>query len=129
MTLEDNQPIQLVFLSDGVERESVIAIPYEYSLSTRGKWEMIIANENKNVNFGEIKKIKIKPIIIPKNTIILPCAFNHNAMGCVTIVQHDGIALIETERILRSVQFLVYESGEIKKGDLLAVINVFPIMF
>lgn len=48
MTLEDNQPIQLVFLSDGVERESVIAIPYEYSLSTRGKWEMIIANENKN---------------------------------------------------------------------------------
>lgn len=50
-------------------------------------------------------------------------------MGCVTIVQHDGIALIETERILRSVQFLVYESGEIKKGDLLAVINVFPIMF
>ncbi|GFO97579.1 hypothetical protein ig2599ANME_1784, partial [groundwater metagenome] len=41
----------------------------------------------------------------------------------------DGPAPVETDRIINSAYVLGQESGEIKKGDLLSVLNLYPIMF
>jgi len=61
-------------------------------------------------------------------TISLPCAFCHHALGTVLNVQSEGVALVESKRNISSIVFLPILDGMIEKGDLLGVINVFPII-
>ncbi|HIH45261.1 MAG TPA: DUF22 domain-containing protein [Candidatus Methanoperedenaceae archaeon] len=126
--MHPTQKIRLVLKSDeGVETEDVTALPYEFKMSNRGKWEMLVADEDASVRKGEISRVMIRDVHISPNTIVLPCAFSHHALGAVVKVQHRGLVVVEAERHISSVQFLGYEDGMVKNGDLLAVVNVFPI--
>lgn len=122
-------PIQLVLgTRDLIERESLAAAPYNFTISTEGKWEMLVCAEDVEVKKGSVIEISVKETVIQENTVALPCAFCHHAMGAVLKVQHIGVALVETKRKITSVIFLPIMDGMIEKGDLLAVINVFPIV-
>jgi hypothetical protein len=122
-------PIQLVLGSQSViEREGLTAVPYHFTLSNEGKWEMFISAENIEVKKGEVEEISIQEVIIPENSVALPCVFCHHALGVVLKAKHMGVALVETRRKITSVIFLPIQDGMIEKGDLLAVINVFPII-
>lgn len=126
--MHPQQKIRLVLKSEeGIETEDVTAEPYEFMMSALGKWEMLVADEDTRVRKGEISKVMIRDVYISPNTIVLPCAFSHHALGAVIKVQHKGLVVVEAERHISSVQFMGYEDGTVKNGDLLAVVNVFPI--
>ena len=109
----------------------VQATPYEFTMATRAKWEMVIADEDITIGAGRFEKIKVKKINIQKDTLALPCAFNHHALASVLKLAGKGgaSAPVEQDRVVESAYIMGVESGDIRRGDLLAVINVFPIMF
>ncbi|KAF5428794.1 hypothetical protein C5S42_02660, partial [Candidatus Methanomarinus sp.] len=80
---------------------------------------------------GRFEKIKVKQIMIQKDTLALPCAFNHHALASVIKLagKSESSTPVEKDRYIEMAYILGISSGEIKKGDLLAVFNVFPIMF
>lgn len=122
-------PIQLVLGGiDHIERENVSAVPYYFTISTEGKWEMLISAGDVEVKKGEVIQIPVKKTVVHENTVSLPCAFSHHALGTVLKVQSEGVALVESERNISSIVFLPILDGMIEKGDLLDVINVFPII-
>ena len=122
-------PIQLVLGGmDHIERENVSAVPYNFTISTEGKWEMLISAGDVEVKKGDVIQIPIKKTVVYENTVSLPCAFCHHALGTVLKVQSEGAALVESERNILNVVFLPILDGMIRKGDLLGVINVFPII-
>jgi len=122
-------PIQLVLGGmDHIERENVSAVPYHFTISTEGKWEMLISTGYVEVTKGDVIQIPIKKTVVYENTVSLPCAFCHHALGTVLKVQSEGMALVESKRNISSIVFLPILDGMIEKGDLLGVINVFPII-
>ena len=129
MAIENYIPIQLVLGSqDSIEREYLTAVPYNFTISNEGKWEMLISDKDMEVKKGEVIEIPLKEVSIPENSVALPCAFIHHALGAVLKARHTGVALVETRRKISSVIFLPIQDGKVENGDLLAVINVFPII-
>jgi hypothetical protein len=113
-----------------VTTKKVRAAPYEFTLATRAKWEMIIADENVVIGEGKFDVVKIKEVNIEKDSLAIPCAFSHHAIASVIKVGVKGGAkTVESDRVIDKAYVIGQQTGEIKKGDLLAVINVFPIMF
>lgn len=109
---------------------TVEAAPYEFTVGTRAKWEMVIADENLNVKKGECVNIKIRPITLHSHTIALPCAFNQHPI-VTTLRINEGCAPkpVEAERTARYATALALSDGEVREGDLLGVLNIFPVMF
>lgn len=115
----------------GTLTSKIQASPYEFTIATRAKWEMVVADEDMTIGTGKFEKIKIKEIHMQKDTLALPCAFNHHALVSVVKIGGKGgcSAPVEFDRVVDSAYILGIDSGEVRRGDLLAVINVFPIMF
>ena len=126
-----NEIVNVVTNNNGrVDRKKVKASPYEFTIATRAKWEMIIADEDVTIGAGKLEKVKIKEIIVQKDMLAMPCAFSHHpVVSVIKVKTRDGPSPIETDRIVNSAFVLGQESGEIKKGDLLSVLNLYPIMF
>ena len=116
---------------DHVRSRKVQASTYEFTIATRAKWEMVIADESMTIGNGKFEKIRIKPISLQRDTLAMPCAFNHHAHASVLKLGGKGgcSAPVEYDRVVETAYILGIDSGDVKKGDLLAVINVFPIMF
>ncbi|RLI78703.1 hypothetical protein DRP05_06435 [Archaeoglobales archaeon] len=120
----------VVWMEDGeIKRVVVDGENYEYTVGTKGAWRMLIADEDKKVEKGKQYKIKVKEVIIPPDSISIPCSCMRNALGFVEATGKFGRpGLIEEGRKIDFVVFTAIEDGEIKNGDLLGVINVFPVM-
>ncbi|MDP2767703.1 MAG: DUF22 domain-containing protein [Candidatus Methanoperedens sp.] len=111
-------------------RKKVRASPYEFTIATRGKWEMVIANEDVFIEAGKVGRIKVKEIKVQKDMIAMPCAFNHHPLvSVIKVGAKNGPAPMETDRIIDTAYVVGHESGEIKNGDLLSILNLYPIMF
>jgi len=123
--------VNVVSCRDGtIKSRKVKVTPYEFTIATRAKWEMVVADEDMTIGMGKLEKIKIKEITVPKDTIAIPCAFNqHPLVSVVKISSSNCPAPVEVDRIVDTAFVLAHESGEIKKGDLLSVLNLYPIMF
>ncbi|CAG1003171.1 hypothetical protein METP1_03054 [Methanosarcinales archaeon] len=126
-----NEIVNVVTHNNGrVSRKKVKASPYEFTIATRAKWEMLIADEDVTIGAGKLEKVKVKEIIVQKDMLAMPCAFSHHpVVSVIKVKTRDGPSPIETDRIVNSAFVLGQESGEIKKGDLLSVLNLYPIMF
>lgn len=120
----------IVWLKDGeIKRITLDGENYEYTIGTKGGWRMLIANEDVKVEKGKQYKIKIKDVDIPPDTISIPCSCMRNALGFVEATGKSGRpGLVEEKRKIDFVVFTAIEDGEIKNGDLLGVVNVFPVM-
>ncbi len=113
-----------------LDRKKVRASPYEFTIATRAKWEMVIANEDITIGAGKLERIKIKEIKVQKDMLAMPCAFSHHALvSVIKVGAKEGPAPVEIDRVIDTAYILGQESGEIKKGDLLSVLNLYPIMF
>lgn len=123
--------INVVSRKDGkTKRKKVKATPYEFTIATRAKWEMVIADEDVTIGAGKLEKVKVKEINVQKDMLAIPCAFSHHpVVSVVKVGTRNGPAPVETDRIINAAYVLGQESGEIKKGDLLSVLNLYPIMF
>ncbi|KCZ70689.1 hypothetical protein ANME2D_02712 [Candidatus Methanoperedens nitroreducens] len=113
-----------------LDRKKVRASPYEFTIATRAKWEMVIANEDITIGAGKLERIKVKEIKVQKDMLAMPCAFSHHALvSVIKVGAKEGPAPVEIDRVIDTAYILGQESGEIKKGDLLSVLNLYPIMF
>lgn len=92
---------------------------------------MMIADEDLDVKKGECVNIRIRPLTLHSHTIALPCAFNQHPIVTALRV-HEGRCApkpVEAQRTVRYVIALALSDGEVRKGDLLGVLNIFPVMF
>jgi hypothetical protein len=123
--------VNIVFHDKGkVNRIKVKASPYEFTIATRAKWEMVIADEDVTIGAGKLERIKVKEVNVQKDMLAIPCAFSHHPLvSVIKVATRHGPAPVETDRIINAAYVLGQESGEIKKGDLLSVLNLYPIMF
>lgn len=123
------QNIQLVVCIGGtIEHESVEAVPYSIMLSNVGKWEMLVADKDVALKANEMKEIGVDDIHIPVNCLALPDAYNYHALGSVIAMHHEGLALVEADRHISKVNFIALSDGVVKKGDLLGVVTIFPMV-
>lgn len=101
---------------------------YEYILSTRGRWEVVIADEEKEVKAGLAHLVRIKPIELYPEEIILPCPINRHVLGTVISVGRSSgrVQRVEERRRFDVAVFLAVRDGTIHPGDYLGVLNVFP---
>lgn len=113
-----------------VTRKKVKASPYEFTIATRAKWEMVIADEDATIGAGKLERVKVKDIKVQKDMLAMPCAFSHHPIvSVIKVGARGGPAPVETDRTINVAYVMGQESGEIKKGDLLSVLNLYPIMF
>ncbi|MEM4279103.1 MAG: DUF22 domain-containing protein [Archaeoglobaceae archaeon] len=90
------------------------------------KWFPLVADENIDVEAGTLERVKVKGVEIPENTIPVPMMITRNAMGNVVDVISPGRPRkVEERRFVSEVIFVSVVDGEIKKGDLLGVLNVY----
>jgi len=61
-----------------VSRKKVKASPYEFTIATRAKWEMVIADEDITIGAGKLERVKVKEIKVQKDMLAIPCAFSHH---------------------------------------------------
>jgi len=127
----ESQTIQIVSLAEqGLERSKVEVSPYEFTIATRAKWEIIVADEDMTIAKGAFEKIRIREITLQRDLLALLCAFSpHALVSVVRVGSGAGAAPVETDRCITAAYILGQETGEIKEGDLLGVLNVLPIMF
>ncbi len=117
-------------LNGAVNRKKVRVSPYEFTIATRARWEMIIADEDFTIGAGKLERVKVKEIVVQKDMLAMPCAFSqHPLVSVIKVKTRDSPAPIETDRIVNTAYVMGQDSGEIKKGDLLSVLNLYPIMF
>ncbi len=113
-----------------INRKKVQASPYEFTIATRAKWEMVIADEDITIGAGKLERVKVKEIKVQKDMLAIPCAFSHHPIvSVVKVATKEGPAPVETDRTINAAYVIGQESGEINKGDLLSVLNLYPIMF
>ncbi|KAF5412852.1 MAG: DUF22 domain-containing protein [Euryarchaeota archaeon] len=126
-----SQIIQIVSASEqGPERIKVEASTYEFTIATRAKWEMIVAGEDVTIAKGAFEKIEIREICLQRDLLALLCAFTpHPLASVVRVGSGGGVAPVEADRQIQVAYILGQETGEIKEGDLIGVLNVLPIMF
>ena len=125
------QIVQVVSRTNGeLNYRKVKASPYEFTVATRAKWEMVVSDEDVEIRAGEFKKINVKEIQLQHDMLAMPCAFSHHAVVSVLKVgSKGGNSLIENDRVIKYAYVIGQETGKVRSGDLLAVLNVFPIMF
>jgi len=123
--------VNVVFRDNGkVNRKKVKASTYEFTIATRAKWEMVIADEDVTIGAGKLERVKVKDIKVQKDMLAMPCAFSHHPIvSVIKVGAREGPAPVETDRTIDVAYVMGQESGEIKKGDLLSVLNLYPIMF
>jgi hypothetical protein len=127
----ESQTIQIVSPTEqGLERSKVEVAPYEFTIATRAKWEIVVADEDMTIAKGAFEKIRIREIKLQHDLLALLCAFSpHALVSVVRVGSGGGAAPVETDRCIKVAYILGQETGEIKEGDLLGVLNVLPIMF
>ena len=108
----------------------VEATPYYFTIGTRAKWEMVIADEDIELKKGEITRIKIEPLHLPEDMIAVPCAFNYHAM--VDLVRVGGSCCPKSVEMSRSFDYadvIAIKDCTLHKGEILGVLNLFPVIF
>ncbi len=125
------ETIQIVTRKDGeLVSKKIKAAPYEFTIATRAKWEMVISDEDIEIRAGEYRKVAIKEVKLHPDTLAIPCAFTYHAVASVLkISSREGNTPVEKERTIAYAYVFGQESGKIRAGDLLGVLNIFPIMF
>jgi len=113
----------------GVEKTVKAPIEaYEYILSTRGRWEVLIADEEKEVKAGMCHLVKIKPIELYPEEIVLPCPTIRHVLGSVISVGRSSgrVQRVEERRRFDVAIFVAIRNGVVYPGDHLGVLNIFP---
>lgn len=110
-----------------VKRLKVQEETYEYVISTRARWEPVIAIENVTLRAHNVHQISIRPIRLNPNELVVPCPVEWNCLGHLVGVGRRGAPKkVEKARFFNHANFLAFRDGNIVEGDLLGVLNVFP---
>ena len=98
---------------------------YAYRIAGIGEWKAVISDENVKLEAFKPVVVKIKRIEFPPNSIAIKLERMRHAYGSVIDVFHVGKPkYVENVRYVDYAVFLPICDGEIKKGELLGVINI-----
>ncbi len=98
---------------------------YAYKIVGIGEWKALIADEDKTVEKGKPEVIRIKKVEFPPNSVCFILGRMRHALGAVIDVLHGGIPrYVETVSYADRVIFLPICDGEVKKNDLLGVVDL-----
>jgi hypothetical protein len=130
--LREKEPekVNMVYRSGmGIIRKEVTIEPFGYKRSPTASWEILVANENKKVRYGEPCVVSVKKIKLPKNTVIYPLSIMRHTYGTFIDVYLDGPPkrVEEEDRVISKVIFLPIMDGEISEGELLGVLNIYGV--
>ncbi len=102
--------------------------PTCFKRKDKARWEIIVSDEDRFVKKEIPVMIKIRDLIIPENSTITPLYIMRNAAGTLLGVYQPGIPPeIGKEKYISHALFMPIVNTEIKKGDLLGVINVYKV--
>jgi len=122
--------INLVYVhkrSGEVKRLSVQEEIYEWIISTRGRWEPVVAIERAPLRANNVHQISIREIRLAPNELVIPCPVAWNGLGQLLGVGRRGRPQkVEKARVFDYANFLAFKNGEVVEGDLLGVLNIFP---
>lgn len=98
---------------------------YAYKIIGVGEWRALISAEDVEIKGYSPKIIKINKVEFPPNSICVMLARMRHALGAVVEILHTGEpTYVEKVRYADHVLFLPIHDGEIRKGELLGVVNV-----
>ena len=119
----------MVYRENGeVKRECTKVKEYMYRRKHMAEWMPVVADEDVEVKEGEVAVVKIKDVLIPPETIPVPLSIMRHAYGVVVDVMQPGRpGRVEDEKVISHAVFMPVMDGEIKKGDLIGVLNVYYI--
>ena len=99
-----------------IERRGMEAFPYGFTVGPHGEWEMVIAEEDKEVRKNELVNIKIGEIELPPKAIVLPCFIMRQALGVVPSLGGVGKATGVGERRART-EVIFHTFADVKVGN------------
>ncbi|WP_244372787.1 DUF22 domain-containing protein [Archaeoglobus fulgidus] len=125
----ETREVNIVYRTGGgIVRKKLSVDPFGYRRSANASWEVIIADERKEVRYGEPEIIKIKKIKIPKNTITYPMCIMRHAYGSFVDLYSDlPPRKVEEDRFVNYAVFLPIADGEVNRGEILGIINLYAV--
>jgi hypothetical protein len=126
----DKKPerVNLVYREDSrVMRREVEVPPLGFKRGQVARWECLISDEDKKVRYGEPTILKIKDLVIPRNTIPYPFAIARHAYGTCVDLYMEVPRKVEEEFVARKVVFLPIADGKIRKGEIVGILNLYTI--
>ncbi|MEM2726723.1 MAG: DUF22 domain-containing protein [Archaeoglobaceae archaeon] len=111
----------------GVIRTAIKAQPYGFRRSPIARWEPLIAGENKRLKAGEVCIISLKKLNLPKNTIVSPFGIMRHPFGVVLDTIQRKMSKVEEEKEIEKAVFLPIEDGDVRRGEVLGIINIYDV--
>ena len=112
---------------EGLIRKGIRIRPFAYRRKAVARWEPIIADEDVKVGAGKVVEIDVKPISIEENTILYPLYIMRNAYGSIIDLIERKPSMVEERKEITRVLFMPVFDGEIKRDQLLGVVNVYSV--
>ncbi len=111
-----------------IKREQTTFREAWYARWNLGEWRMMIADEDAKLVPGDARLIKLKPIELPPNTIPVPLYGYRTPFGTILDIYSPGRPRkIEEKRLVTHALFMPTEEGEIRKGDVIGVLNIYAV--
>lgn len=128
MSLKEEKFARLVYETSGrVVRDGMLLKPFAYRRKPIARWEPIVADENVILKRGEVTEIGIETLKLEENTIVYPLYIMRHAFGTIIDLIEAKPARVERPKTIRKVLFMPLFDGEIKKGQLIGVVNVYNV--
>lgn len=124
-----SEKVNMVYRTNGeIVREQKEVSEYWYSRWHVAEWYPLTADEDLNVQPSKLELVRIKNLEIPPETIPVPLSIMRHAYGTVLDVYHPGEPKkIEESKNISKAIFMPVFNGEIEKGDIIGVLNVYYI--
>lgn len=110
---------------EGVIRKAMKMDPFGFIRKPVARWELLIADEKKKVNAGKACFVAVKKVNLSRNTLIYPMRIMRNPYGFFVDVVFETLVKVEDEKTINKVIFMPVIDGEINRGDLIGIINVY----
>jgi hypothetical protein len=90
----------------------------------RGTVQAVVSDEDKKVTNGQTVVVKINPITIPPNHLILISGYARHPLGNLVSVIEDRPKTLEKTRRITKAAFNAWEAGNIEKGEVIGVVDL-----
>jgi len=87
-----------------------------------------LADETREVKYGEPCLVRIKKIMVPQNTIVYPMSIVRHAYGAFVDLYSDiPLQRVEEERVANMAVFYPIADGMIKSGEIIGIVNLYSV--
>ncbi len=123
-----SQKVNIVFKKGGgITRKEFEIQPFGFKRSEIGILQPVVAAEDVQLREGDIRTVEIQEINLPNGTVVQPLGERNHPFGVMMDVLEDRPRLVEEDRKIVGAVFFAITDGEIRKGDIIGVLNVYNV--